>query len=114
MILSLTLSAEAIKATPKLLLDNNQKVQRREKELIEEAMNTTLHLVYDGEVFRPEEPVELRPDTRVRVTIETIEPASSAPRSFLQTAKGLRLKGPPDWSERLEEYLYGELGDANE
>ncbi len=75
-------------------------------------MNITLDLVYDGKVFRPEGPVELRPDTRVRATIEAIGPAAPQPRSFLQTAQALGLDGPPDWSVRLEEHLYGEHDDA--
>jgi len=27
-------------------------------------------------------------------------------RSFLQVARSLRLKGPADWSSRLDDYLY--------
>ena len=74
-------------------------------------MSTTLYLVFDGRVFHPEEPVALTPDTRVRATIEAVEPAPK-PRSFLQTARGLRLNGPPDGSARLEDHLCGELADA--
>jgi hypothetical protein len=29
-------------------------------------------------------------------------------RSFLQTARSLKLDGPVDWSEKLDEYLYGD------
>jgi hypothetical protein len=29
-------------------------------------------------------------------------------RSFLREARALNLQGPADWSERLEEYLYGD------
>lgn len=32
---------------------------------------------------------------------------SSSPSSFLLTAQTLNLEGPPDWSMRLREYLYG-------
>lgn len=28
-------------------------------------------------------------------------------RSFLQVARSLQLKGPADWSTRLDDYLYG-------
>ena len=31
----------------------------------------------------------------------------SAHRSFLQVARSLRLRGPADWSSRLDDYLYG-------
>ena len=29
------------------------------------------------------------------------------PRSVLDVAQSLNLEGPPDWSERFDEYLYG-------
>lgn len=34
-------------------------------------MITTLTATYDGEVLRPDQPIELEPNTRVRITIET-------------------------------------------
>lgn len=71
-------------------------------------MTTTVFATFDGEVLRPEAPVTLEPNTRVRVTIETTVPAESKSSSFLRTAQALNLDGPSDWSERLEEYLYGE------
>lgn len=70
-------------------------------------MTTTVYATFDGEVLRPDHPVPLAPNTRVRVTIETTDPEHSRPGSFLRTAESLKLDGPPDWSERLDEYLYG-------
>ncbi len=70
-------------------------------------MTRTLFLTFDGKVFRPEEPVELEPDTRVWATIETAEHVGDKRGTFLETAKSLNLDGPPDWSSRLKEYLYG-------
>jgi len=67
--------------------------------------------IFDGQVLRPEEPIPLAPNTRVQVTIETAEPAGAA-LSFLRTAQSLNLAGPPDWSARLDDYLYGERSDA--
>ena len=61
---------------------------------------------FDGEVLRPAEPLGLQPNTRVRIVIETSE-SKGTPRSFLRTARSLNLDGRPDWSERIEEYLYG-------
>lgn len=69
-------------------------------------MTTTVYMNYDGQVFRPEEPVDLKPDTRVRATIETAEEAQGQYGVFLNTATSLNLEGPPDWSTRLEHYLY--------
>ncbi len=71
-------------------------------------MTRTLFATFDGEVLRPEEPVSLAPNTRVRVTIETTEARETSAASFLRTAQGLNLQGPADWSARIEEYLYGE------
>jgi hypothetical protein len=78
-------------------------------------MSTTLYATYDGEVLRPESPVLLAPDTRVRVTIEaeleeprTSMPGECNPYAWLDFLESANLDGPPDWSERLHEYLYGE------
>ena len=71
-------------------------------------MTETLYATFDGEVLRLERPVSLAPNTRVRVVIETTEDEEAEPVSFLQTAQALRLDGPKDWSERLDDYLYGD------
>ena len=71
-------------------------------------MTTTLYATFDGEVLRPDRPVPLAPNTRVRLIIETMEPEPEI-TSFLQTAQALDLDGPVDWSTRLEEYRYGEV-----
>jgi hypothetical protein len=71
-------------------------------------MTRTTLATYDGRVLRPDEPLALAPNTRVKVTVETVgEDRESPPASFLAVAQGLNLEGPPDWSARLEEYLYG-------
>lgn len=71
---------------------------------METVMATTITATFDGEVLRLDEPLELAPQTRVRITLVSEPP----PCSFLQTAKSLNLEGPPDWSDRLESYLYGD------
>jgi hypothetical protein len=71
-------------------------------------MTRTLFATFDGEVLRPEEPVALAPNTRVRLTIETTEVNETSSASFLRTAQALNLQGPADWSARIEDYLYGE------
>jgi hypothetical protein len=75
---------------------------------------TKLNATFDGEVFRPEEPVSLSPNTQVRITVELATPNSGRKKkSFLDTARSLKLQGPPDWSSRFEEYLYGDVdGEA--
>jgi predicted DNA-binding antitoxin AbrB/MazE fold protein len=77
------------------------------------GMTKTLQAVFDGEVLRPEEPLDLEPNTRVRITIEADDGKRSPVRSFLQTARDLRLEGPTDWSSRIEDYLYGGKRDAS-
>jgi hypothetical protein len=78
-------------------------------------MSTTIHATFDGQVLRPEEPIALAPNTRVRITIEPdVEPEPPKPKtggSFLKVARTLKLEGPPDWSERLDDYLYGGFVD---
>jgi hypothetical protein len=43
----------------------------------------------------------------VRLTVESIPKAENKEGSFLKTAIGLKLVGPPDWSVNLDKYLYG-------
>jgi predicted DNA-binding antitoxin AbrB/MazE fold protein len=70
-------------------------------------MVKTVEAVFDGKVFRPTEQIELAPNTRVRMTIETMPTAEDKTASFLQTARTLNLDGPSDWSDNLDDYLYG-------
>jgi predicted DNA-binding antitoxin AbrB/MazE fold protein len=70
-------------------------------------MMKTIEAVFDGKVLRPENPLGLEPNTRVRITIETMEPVPERAISFLRTARSLNLDGPPDWALNLDTYLYG-------
>ncbi len=70
-------------------------------------MTKTIEAVFYGVTLRPDEPLELPPNTRVRLTIES-PPTSGTPKSFLRMARALALAGPRDWSSNLEAYLYGE------
>lgn len=77
-------------------------------------MSQTLDAVFDGNVFRPDQPIALEPNTRVRITIETTPPPDRQPESFLRVARSLNLNGPSDWSSRLDDYLYGTNGVVDE
>lgn len=77
-------------------------------------MTQTLDATFDGSVFRPDQPIELEPNTRVRITIEPAVSSGQESESFLRVAQSLNLDGPPDWSSRLDEYLYGANGSVNE
>ena len=56
-------------------------------------MTKTLHATFDGQVLRPDEAVELEPNTRVRITIETIEKTESPMEgsSSLETSRSPNL-----------------------
>lgn len=47
--------------------------------------------VFDGKVFHPDEPIALKANTRVRITIETVPPDVDETASFLKTARSLNL-----------------------
>ncbi|MEI6291791.1 MAG: hypothetical protein WCP19_15330 [Chloroflexota bacterium] len=65
-----------------------------------------IEAVYDGQVIRPDLPLKLEPNTRIRITVTTIKPANAKKNSFLATARRLKLKGPTDLAENLDDYLY--------
>ncbi|HMS39851.1 MAG TPA: DUF104 domain-containing protein [Pyrinomonadaceae bacterium] len=55
-------------------------------------MSQILEATFDGQVFRPVQAVELEPDTQVEIVV---------------TVKTAKLKGPKDFSSRIDDYLYG-------
>jgi hypothetical protein len=71
-------------------------------------MSNTIEATFDGNVFRPNQPVPLSPNTTVRLTVELLPEKGRSASSFLQTARGLKLQGPPDWAANFDSYLYGE------
>lgn len=70
-------------------------------------MAETIEALYDGNVFYPDQPVKLQPNTRVTLSVEVAPAAPKKPLSFLRTAQSLQLDGPPDWSEHIDDYLSG-------
>ena len=77
-------------------------------------MTQTLEAIFDGTALHPEKPLDLQRNTRVRITIETDDITVSPPRSFLRTARALNLEGPSDWSEKIDDYLYGTPANVTE
>ncbi len=67
-------------------------------------MNLTIEAIYDGKAFLPITPLSMKPATRVRISVL---PFDKKTESFLNTTQSLIPDGPPDWSEKLDEYLYG-------
>ena len=68
-----------------------------------------LEAVFDGTALQPEVPLNLAAGTRVRIIVESVLPNEvKPPKTFLKTAQSLKLQGDPDWSEKIDQYLYGE------
>lgn len=70
-------------------------------------MSQTLEATFDGQVFRPAQTVELQPDTQVEIVVTVKVLPQEKPKSFLRTARALKLKGPKDFSSRIDDYLDG-------
>lgn len=70
--------------------------------------------IFDGQSLQLESPLNLEIGTRVKVTVETLSPLKEKQKTFLQTARSLNLEGDPDWSENIDQYLYGNLVAEND
>jgi len=57
-------------------------------------MVKTIEAVFDGKVLRPEDPLALEPNTRVRITVETME-SSTKERDILLGYCSLAQLGRP-------------------
>lgn len=78
-------------------------------------MVTTVKAVFDGEVLRPEGPVNLRPNTRCIVTVEQLpeEERSGAetPYALTQILAMATDMGVTDLAERHDFYAHGRIED---
>jgi hypothetical protein len=72
-------------------------------------MTTTLTVLYDGEVLRPEGPVDLEPNTKYEVTIKPVANQSVPEEDAWDVLESLAgtLDMPADWSIEHDHYLYG-------
>jgi hypothetical protein len=76
---------------------------------------TSVDATYDRKIVLPDEPLPLPPNARVVVSFEATgeeQPGkkpekTGEPYSVLKAALAANLDGPPDWSERVDHYLYG-------
>ena len=74
-----------------------------------------LEAIFDGIALKPEVPLNLVAGTRVRIIVESVLPNEVQPtRTFLKTAQSLKLQGEPDWSEKIDQHLYGEILASND
>jgi hypothetical protein len=71
------------------------------------SQTKTLHAIFDGNVLRPEESIDLELNVRYLVTIERKEDAVS--QNLWDTLKKFsgKVEGPEDWSKEHDHYLYG-------
>ncbi len=73
-------------------------------------MQQTLVVIFDGEVFRPEEPIDLQPNVRYEITVTSVTEAGqhendSRPlRRYAALAQDL---GIEDLAAQHDHYLYG-------
>jgi hypothetical protein len=72
-------------------------------------MTQKLKAIFDGKVFRPEEPVNLEPDSEVQLLVTTQDEKKGGKngKSLLRAVAAMNLEGPADWSEHFEDYLDG-------
>jgi hypothetical protein len=73
-------------------------------------MQQTLRVIFDGEVFRPEEPVDLEPNAHYEITVTAVD-SVGAPngearplRRYAALAQDL---GVTDLAAQHDHYLYG-------
>lgn len=71
-------------------------------------MDRTVTAVFDGEVLHPDVPLDLEPNTRYVLIIQT-EPVGSAGEDVWDVLERLAgtVDAPPDWSSEHDHYLYG-------
>lgn len=83
-------------------------------------MEKIFDATYDGEVFRPDEPVDLASNTKVKVIVEDeiaepkklklvemLKKGKGKPYAFLRYARSVGIDAPPDYASNVDEYLYG-------
>lgn len=74
------------------------------------AIQKKIAVIYDGKVFRPEKPPNIRPNTRCTMTVEFDDEAKRQPdENAWNVLEGLigAVEGPVDWSREHDHYLYG-------
>ena len=81
-------------------------------------MTKTLRAVFDGEVLRPEEPVDLKPNTCYVVTIESQAAETKAddeePYPLTEILAMATDMGVDDLSVRHDWYAHGKIEDEEE
>ena len=71
------------------------------------TVTKSLHVVFDGVMLRPEEPLDLEPNAHYLVTIERKEAIGKQNVWDVLSKYAGTVEGPEDWSEEHDHYLYG-------
>ncbi len=72
------------------------------------VMEKTIDATYDGDVFRPDEPVDLEPNTEVRLTLVVKKRKKKGrPYAFFEYARSVSIDAPADFASNIDDYLYG-------
>ena len=70
-------------------------------------MTRILTAVFDGKVLRPEGLLDMEPNTRCKITVETpVDAAGGNAWDVLDQAAG-SVQAPADWTAEHDHYLYG-------
>ncbi len=72
-------------------------------------MSNTIEAVFDGKVFRPESDVELKPNTRVEITVN-VKSVRENPKEFRVRSKHLGFREDLNYDKTSE--LIEEIEDA--
>lgn len=70
------------------------------------AKTQVIEAVYDGRVFLPQQSPMLKANTRVRITVEQMKVKRARKKSFLDSARSIKINAPADFSTNVDEYLY--------
>jgi Protein of unknown function DUF104 len=72
------------------------------------VMSQVVTAIFDGQVLRPETPLELEPNKRYVITIETEQSPVPTENAWdvLEALAG-SVEAPEDWSSEHDHYLYG-------
>lgn len=78
-------------------------------------MTKTLTVIFDGHVFRPEGPVNLKPNARYKVTVQSDVSDRANTGNAWNVLSNLTgsLEAPEDWSNEHNHYLYGTAKRSN-
>ena len=79
-------------------------------------MEKTINVTFDGEVFRPDETVDIPTDTKGRITVENgtgklemkyaKRKPGGKPYAAFEYMRSVKLDGPSDFSANVDEYIY--------